>query len=58
MEGQWPSGRADFSEPGGPGFESSSRQPQIFAHRHWTCRFTEQYSLIGAVLCLAITCSK
>ena len=25
-EGQWLSRRADFSEPGGPGFESSSRQ--------------------------------
>ena len=24
-EGQGPSGRADFSEPGGPGFDSSSR---------------------------------
>ena len=26
-EGQWPSGGVDFSEPGGPGFDSSSRQP-------------------------------
>ena len=31
---QWPSGRADFSEPGGPGFDSSSRQPQVVAHQH------------------------
>ena len=25
------SGRADFSEPGGPGFDFSSRQPQVVA---------------------------
>ena len=29
QERQWPSGRADVSEPGGPGFDSSSRQPQV-----------------------------
>ena len=33
-EGQWPSGIADFSEPGGSGFESSSRQLQVVAHQH------------------------
>ena len=33
--GQWPSGRVDLSEPGGPGFDSSSRQPQVVAHQHW-----------------------
>ena len=33
-EGRWPSGRADVSEPGGPGFDSSSRQPQVVAHQH------------------------
>ena len=25
---RWPRGRADVSEPGGPGFDSSSRQPK------------------------------
>ena len=40
-EGQWPSGRVDSSEPGGPGFHSSSRQPQIVAHRH--CMITLNY---------------
>ena len=33
-EGQWPSGRVDFSEPGGPRFNSSSRQPKVVAHQH------------------------
>ena len=33
-EGRWPRGRADVSEPGGPGFDSSSRQPQVVAHQH------------------------
>ena len=33
-EGQWPSGRVDFSEPGGPGFDFLSRQPQAVAHQH------------------------
>ena len=27
-------GRVDVSEPGGPGFDSSSRQPQVVAHQH------------------------
>ena len=27
--------RVDVSEPGGPGFDSSSRQPQVVAHQHW-----------------------
>ena len=36
-EGQWPSGRVEASEPGGPGFDSSSRQPQVVAQQHWTC---------------------
>ena len=35
LEGRWPSGRADVSEPGGPGFDSSSRQPQVVAYQHW-----------------------
>ena len=26
--------RVDFSEPGGPGFDSSSRQPQVITHQH------------------------
>ena len=34
--GRWPSGGADVSEPGGPGFDSSSWQPQVVAHQHWT----------------------
>ena len=34
VEGQWPSGRVDFSEPGGPGFDSSSRQPQVISIEH------------------------
>ena len=34
-EGRWPSGRADVSEPGGPGFNSLSQQPQVIAHQHW-----------------------
>ena len=33
-EGRWPRGRVDVSEPGGPGFDSSSRQPQVVAHQH------------------------
>ena len=33
-EGQWPGGKADVSEPGGPGFDSSSRQPQVVAHQY------------------------
>ena len=33
MEWQWLSGKADVSEPGGPGFDSSSRQPQVVAHQ-------------------------
>ena len=33
-EVQWPSGRADFSEPGGQEFDSLSRQPQVVAHQH------------------------
>ena len=35
-EEQWPSGKGDVSEPGGPGFDSSirSRQPQVVAHQH------------------------
>ena len=33
-EGRWPRGRADVSEPGGPGFDSSPRQPQDDAHQH------------------------
>ena len=52
-KGQWPSDRADFSKPGEPGFESSSRQPRVVAHQHWARWFTEEYSLNGAVLCLA-----
>ena len=31
-EEQRPSGRADFSEPWGPGFDSTFRQPQVAAH--------------------------
>ena len=27
-------GRVDFSDPGGPGFDSSSRQLQVVAHQH------------------------
>ena len=27
------SGKADVSEPGGQGFDSSSRQPQVVAHQ-------------------------
>ena len=38
-EGQW--SRADFLEPGGPGFDSLSRQPQVVAHQHWAGRITE-----------------
>ena len=34
-EAKWPSGRVDFSEPKGSGFESSSRQQQVVAHQHW-----------------------
>ena len=34
-EGQWPSSRTDVSEPGGPGFDSLSWQPQVVAHQHW-----------------------
>ena len=34
QEGRWPRGRVDVSEPGGPGFDSSSRQPQVVAHQH------------------------
>ena len=52
-EGRWPSGRANVSEPGGPGFDSSSRQPQVVAHQHWASWITAQYSLVGALLCLA-----
>ena len=33
-EEQWPSSRADVLEPGGPGFDSSSQQPQVVAHQH------------------------
>ena len=33
-EERWLKGRADVSEPGGPGFDSSSRQPQVVAHQH------------------------
>ena len=33
-EGRWPTGRADVLEPGGPGFDSSSGQPQVVAHQH------------------------
>ena len=33
-EGRWLRGRADVSEPGGPGFDSSSHQPQFVAHQH------------------------
>ena len=38
--GRWPRGRADVSEPGGPGFDSSSRQPQVVAHQHWALWIT------------------
>ena len=41
-EGQWPSGRVVFSEPGGPGFDSTSWQPQVVAHQHcWARWITE-----------------
>ena len=33
-EGQWTSGRGDVSELGRPGFDSSSRQSQVVAHKH------------------------
>ena len=33
-ERQWPSGRVVASEPEGPGFDFSSRQPQVVAHQH------------------------
>ena len=62
MKGRWPRGRADVSEPGGPGFDSSSRQPQVVAHQHWARWITAWYSLVGAVLCLAsnhgIACAR
>ena len=49
-EGQWPSGRVVALEPGGPGFDSSSRQPQVVAHQHWARWITATPSL---VLCCA-----
>ena len=49
-EGRWPSGRVEASEPGGPGFDSSSRQPQVVAHQHWARWITALYTL---VLCCA-----
>ena len=49
-EGQWPRGRVVASEPGGPGFDSSSRQPQFVAHQHWARWITATPSL---VLCCA-----
>ena len=48
-EGQWPSGRVDFSEPRGPGFDSSSRQPQVVAHQQWA-RWITAYSTPSLVL--------
>ena len=33
-EGQLPSGRDDVLEPEEPGFDSSSRQPQVVPHQH------------------------
>ena len=52
-EGRWPRGRADVSEPGGPGFDSSSRQPK---GRCSSALSTLNYCVVlprCAVLCLA-----
>ena len=51
-EGQWPSGRIEASEPGSPGFDSSSRLPQVVARQDWA-RWITAYSTPSLVLCCA-----
>ena len=55
--GQWPSGRADFTELGRTWFDSSSRQPQVVVRQHWTLCTTAYYSTSWLVMCCIPGCS-
>jgi len=52
-EGRWPKGRADVSEPGGPGFDSSSR----LGSRRSSLISIEHAELLSSTLSSVLCCA-